>query len=265
MEAPIAHYLSTEQLRGIAKDAPLLTLAQERELAREVRAGSRAALDRLLRAHLRLVFRISRELKDSACAPEDLIGEGLMGLVLAAQRFEPERGRFANYASYWIRARIFNFRRRNRRAVQPPTTRHARVLVSQFPRFSRAYFQQHGEEPNAEAVAHAFELDVPEARELLAGLFHRDVAYEPSELDVPADMLTPEATVANAEAADLARERVQRALAQLPEREREIIERRHLTEKAHKLRDIGGDHGISAERVRQIESAACGRLRELLS
>jgi RNA polymerase sigma-32 factor len=265
MEAHFSHDPSTELLRGIAKRTPVLTLAQEYELAQQIKGGSRTALDHLLRAHLRLVLTMARELKDGSCAPEDLISEGLVGLVLAADRFEPERGRFANYASYWIRACIFSFRRRNRRAVQAPTTRHARTLLSQLPRFSRAYFQERCEDPDAEAVARAFELDVAEASELLAGLFSRDVAYDPSELDLAADVPTPEATFADSEAAGLARERLHKALAQLSDREREIIERRHLTDDAPSLRDVGREYGVSGERVRQIDSAARERLRELLS
>lgn len=265
MPAAWTYNQGAELVREAAKRTPGLTLEQERELARAIKAGSRVALDRLLRAHLRLVVAMARELGDSWSSNDELISEGLVGLVLAAERYDPERGRFANYASFWIRACIFRYRRRNRRLVCAPSTRHARMLAGRIPRFSRAHWHEHGHEPDAEAIASAFELGVDEVRELLSALFGQDVAYDVSQHDVPTDGLSPEEQVAATEAADVARERVQRALARLPLRERDIVQRRHLDDEAPSLIELGRRYGVSGERVRQIESKAREHMRELLS
>lgn len=263
--SPMQQHQGAELVREAARRTPSLTLEEERQLAREIKAGSRSALDRLLRPHLRLVLAMARDLGDAWSSNDELVSEGLVGLVLAAQRFDPELSRFATYASFWIRACIFRYRRRNRRLVGAPMTRHARLLLGHIPRFSRAYLQEHGREPDAAAIASAFELDVDEVRELIAGLFGHDVAYEPSEHDMASDGRSPEEHVADAEAAHAAHERVQLALAHLPQREREILEQRHLNDEAPSLNELGRSYGVSRERIRQIEAKAREHMRELLS
>jgi RNA polymerase sigma-32 factor len=254
-----------ERLRSIALQAQYLTLEQEQDLAQQIRAGSQTALDHLLRAHVRLVLAMARELAHGSAAKDELVSEGLLGLTLAAQRFDPARGRFATYAAYWVRACMLRFQHWNRRIVRAPSTRNARQLVAHLPRLKRAYVREHGEEPDAEAIARAFELEVGEVQDLVDALFGRDVPCGPSEHELPTDALSPEALVADAESARAARERLRLALAQLPHRERVIMEQRHLSDEGASLLELGRDFGISGERVRQLELIARGRLREMLS
>lgn len=120
----------------------------------------------------------------------------MMGLVLAAQRFEPERGRFANYASSWIRARIFHFLAAiAASSKRPPLAPRARC--SRDGRASRAPMFDSTAKNQTPKPWRAFELDVGETRELLASLFTRDVAYDANEHELAADTATPEAALAD--------------------------------------------------------------------
>jgi RNA polymerase sigma-32 factor len=254
-----------DELGRMALRAEYLTQEEETELARQIRAGSRIALERLLRAHVRLVLVMAHELANRACAKDELVSEGLVGLTLSARRFDPARARFATYGAYWVRACMLRFRHRNRRIVRAPSTRNARRLVAQLPRFTRAYRHEHGEDPDNDTVARALALDVAEVRELTDALYGLDVPCGAGEHDLPSDELSPEKLVADAEAARADCARLQLALAQLPCREREIVEKRQLSDDAPSLVELGRDYSISGERVRQLELSARGRLRELLS
>lgn len=258
-----------ERLRCAAAQAQYLTLDEERQLTRAVKAGSRAALDRLLRAHLRLVLVIANELAKGSCSKDELVSEGLLGLTLAARRFDPERGtRFAIYAAYWVRACILRFRHWNRRIVRAPSTRNARTLVSRLPKLERVYFHEHGRAPSTEVIAQACGIDLGEVRELAAAMYGRDVPCSTGEsdrgADLPSETPLPEALVADAEAARAAHVRVHAALAQLPSRERAIVELRHLADEPPTFGELGRDFGVSSERARQLEVKARDRLRQLL-
>src|SRR5262249_25524127 len=155
-----------------------------------------------------------------------------------------------------------------RRIVRAPSTRHARLLVSQLPRLERRYRQQHGRAPDAETIARALELDVAEVRELEAALYGHDLPCGPSGHDrgceLASEALSPENLMAEAEAAHAERKRVQHALAQLPRREREIMEQRHMGDETPSLVAMGRDFGVSRERIRQLETRARDKLRKLL-
>jgi RNA polymerase sigma-32 factor len=257
-----------QRLRSIAGNAPFLSAQQEGELAREVAAGSSVALDRLLRAHMRLVLSMANEFAGtSACAKDELVSEGLLGLVEAARRFDPERGtRFAAYAAWWIRAYMRRYSLFNRRIVRAPSTRAARVLLSNLPKLERRYLRDTGCKPDAETIASTFGVDVESVREVEAAVASHDVpcASGASGFDLPSEQPSPEALVAEADAERATRERVRGALDQLSRRERQVLEKRHLDDQPHTLSEIGRDLGVSRERIRQLELRACDKLRRML-
>jgi len=256
------------RLRSVAGHAPFLSAQQEAELTRAVAAGSSAALDRLLRAHLRLVLSMANELAATSASPKDeLVSEGLLGLVEAARRFDPERGtRFAAYAAWWIRAFMRRYSACNRRIVRAPSTRAARLLLSNLPKLERSYLRDTGSRPDAQTIASTLGVDLESVREVEAAVASVDVpcAGDAASVELPSEQPTPEALVAEADAERATRDRVRYALAQLPRRERQVLEERLLDEEPRTLSEIGRELGVSRERIRQLELRACDKLRRLL-
>ena len=120
-----------EALMAAARRAPLLTMEEETQLARRAAAGCERSFEKLLRCHLRLVLTLARDFRAYGLPLQDLVSEGLLGLVEAARRFDPDRGvRLAAYAAWWIRAFIRRYTIFNRRIVRTPSTRHGRRLLA---------------------------------------------------------------------------------------------------------------------------------------
>lgn len=257
-----------QRLRSLSSKAPFLSADQEAELVSQVAAGSPVALDRLLRAHMRLVLAMVNEFAARAPGSRDeLVSEGLLGLVEAARRFEPHRGtRFAAYAAWWIRAYMRRFCLLNRRIVRAPSTRAARLLLSNLPKLERRYLGHTGSRPDAETIARTLGVDIESVREVQAAVSSHDVpcATGAASADLESDQPTPEALLAQADAERVIRQRVRGALEQLSGREREVMEKRHLEDQPHTLSEIGKDLGVSRERVRQLELRACDKLRRML-
>jgi RNA polymerase sigma-32 factor len=269
MERQISAGDGLQQLRSLAGRAPYLSAQQEAKLTREVATGSQPALDRLLRAHFRLVLSMANEYASGHCAKDELVSEGLLGLVEAARRFDPERGtRFAAYAAWWIRAYMRRYALCNRRIVRAPSTRAARRLLSNLPRLERTILQDTGVQPDAETIAKALGVDVAAVREVDAAVSSHDVSCTNDQAgrssELPSEGPTPEALFVLAESEHLTRERVRSALDQLSCRERQVVEKRHLSEDRRTLSEIGRDLGVSRERIRQLEVRACDKLRSLL-
>jgi len=249
-----------------ARCAPMLSEEDEQRLARQAAAGSQASFRTLLKCHLRLVLAIAHEFRAYGLPLEDLAGEGMLGLVEAARRYDPERGvRLAVYAAWWIRAYIRRYTISNRRIVRTPSSRNGRKLLAGLRRAQREIAQATGEQPNAESVAKALGVSVHDVEEMEGALSGRDVPCGFDALgggiDLPADDPTPEVLVAEREAAGHATNAVGHALAKLSDRERYIVERRHLTEANASLASIGRDMGLSRERVRQLEHEAHSKMR----
>src|SRR4051794_23077945 len=125
-------------LRQATADAPPLTLEGEQRLARAALRGDAAAFDRLVRSHIRLVFAMAAEYRRFGIPMNELVSEGMLGLVTAARRFDPDRGaRLGVYAAHWIRAKLRRFTLNNRRMVGPPSTRRGRALMGSLSRTER--------------------------------------------------------------------------------------------------------------------------------
>jgi RNA polymerase sigma-32 factor len=251
---------------------PLLTAEQEIALGRRLRdTNDLDAARQLVLSHLRLVVAISRKYLGYGLPQADLIQEGNVGLMKAVRRFDPERGvRLVSFALHWIRAEIHEYILRNWRLVKIATTKAQRKLFFNL----RSMKAGPGSLTRKEALSIAKDLGVKpeEVYEMETRLSGQDVALEPQPGD-ESEMVTPIAYLTDSEAepglilerAETSRNRssgLQHALAKLDGRSREVIEARWLREddKAT-LQELADQYGVSAERIRQIESKALKTMR----
>jgi RNA polymerase sigma-32 factor len=258
---------------------PLLTAAEERELARRwYEEHDVEAARRLVLSNLRFVVRIANEYRGYGLRPMDLIQEGNLGLMIAVRRFNPSREtRLITYAVFWIRAYILSYIMRNWRLVRLGTTRAQRKLFYKLRRVQRELKQRDGDEAAAspEAVGRRLGVSSGEVIDMDHLLGGRDVsldqpAHEGGEDDrtavevLPSAEPDPEQLLAEGEGGELRRHRVQKALQRLTPRERAVVERRYLADEPPSLADLGREQGITRERMRQIESRALEKLRAAL-
>src|SRR6266487_3480486 len=244
-----------------------LTPAEEIELAQRVAAGDEWARHQLIEANLRLVIAIARQYSHTGVPLLDLIQEGNLGLMRAAEKFDGQRGcRFGTYATWWIRQAVNRAAINQSRLVHLPeqVARHlgkVRRVVAQF-------WQENGRDPQPEQIAQTSKIDLDEVIQLL-GLIE-----QPISLDMPvddeahsslADTLEDSAAPALDEIAaqHVLSEQVHRAMAFLPPRERLVITLRYGISdgRSRTLLEVGKELGISRERVRQLEEAALERMR----
>ena len=251
---------------------PLLLVEQEVEFGRRLRdANDLDAARQLVLSHLRLVVAISRNYLGYGLPQADLIQEGNVGLMKAVRRFDPERGvRLVSFALHWIRAEIHEYVLRNWRLVKIATTKAQRKLFFNL----RSMKAGPGALTRKEALAIAKDLGVrtEDVYEMETRLSGQDVALEPQPGE-EGEALTPIAYLTDAEAepaqiverAETQRNRSEGlhvALAKLDRRSRDVIEARWLRDddKAT-LQELADQYGVSAERIRQIESKALKTMR----
>jgi RNA polymerase sigma-32 factor len=257
---------------------PLLDVDEEQRLARDWRqAKDPAAAEQLLGSHLRLVVKVARGFGGYGMPLADLVAEGNVGLMRALGRFEPERGfRFATYAMWWIRAAIREHVLRNRSLVTIGTTTARKKLFFNLRRLK----SQRGElgegdlPPDAvTGIARKLEVSEDEVIEINRRLAAVDQSLSaPMRADGQAewqDMLAadgPDQESIVAEASELAWRRglLAKGLATLNEREQHILNGRRLRDDIMTLADLGHIHGVSRERVRQIEVRAFGKLQKAM-
>ena len=259
---------------------PLLSAAEERELARRwYDEHDIEAARRLVVSNLRFVVRIANEYHGYGLRGLDLIQEGNLGLMVAVKRFNPNRGtRLISYAVFWIRAYILAFIMRNWRLVRLGTTRAQRKLFYNMRRVQRELKQLDGDEAAAtpEAVGRALGVASGEVIDMDHLLGGRDLsldqpAHEGGDDDrtvvevLPSAEPNPEQLVAAGEGGELRRHRVQEALGRLNARERDLVQRRYLSDDPPSLADLAREQGLSRERLRQIEARALEKLRGALA
>ncbi len=257
---------ATESLWKTAKSAEMLSIEDEALLARAAQAGSQPAFDRLLKSHLRLVLTFARKFSSYGAALQDLVGEGLLGLVEAARRYDPDRGaRLSTYAAWWIHAYMRRYTIMNRRIVRAPTSRHGCKLMAHLRTTQRELAQLTGEAPDAEAIAEALGVGVRDVEEMEAALSGRDISYgadaDGHSWELPSDQSTPEQQVSDAEQERVVSDVIAQTMTLLRDRDRTIVEQRYLGEESKTLASLGRDLGLSRERVRQLNEQACNRLR----
>lgn len=260
--------------RGPARPEGKGLLSEEREralLASYADSGDRGALSELLQAHVRLVLRIARRHRAGSLREEDLVAEGMLGLVEAARRFDASYGvRFSTYATHWARAYIQRHALGHRRIVGMPDTRAARRVLGRIGRVEPRLSTELGRAPTDSELAGALGVETEDLETVRGSLRARDVALGVATTDggpvwEPSDLAEgPEETVANAEERTMLQAALSRAIGALPARERAIVERRCLTLEPPTLDVLAREMSLSRERVRQLEARALSRLRDAL-
>ena len=266
-------YQSTSTyLEEIEPVAPLKA-AEEQELARRYRDdGDVAAAQRLVRAHLRFVFKIAHSFRGYGLRFDDLVQEGNVGLLEAVRRFDPERGhRLISYAVHWIRAQMQAFVVQQFSLVRIGTSQVQRKLFYRLKRERLQLEREAGEPPDDETLAERLNVSVRSVRSMRTRLGGRDMSldaklFEDSDrtlgTSVAAAEATPEEEVAEAELTACVRERVPKLMeAHLDERERYILDLRLFRDEPWTLERIGQTLGITRERTRQLEARAKSKLR----
>jgi RNA polymerase sigma-32 factor len=255
---------------------PVLTREQERALAERFRSEEDlAAARQLVLAHLRFVVHIARGYSGYGLPVGDLIQEGNVGLMKAVKRFDPTMNvRLVSFAVHWIRAEIHEYVLRNWRLVKVATTKAQRKLFFNLRRLKKNLAWLSVEE--TAAVAHDLGVTPAEVTEMEKRLAARDMSFDPApEADddeiyspaayLPAPDADPAEQVEQAESADDSGDRLRGALNRLDARSREIVQRRWMSEDKATLHELAGQYGVSAERIRQIESSALGKLRGMIA
>jgi RNA polymerase primary sigma factor len=255
-------------LRSIGR-VNLLTAEQEVLLARRIERGDMRAKQQMIEANLRLVVSIAKSYLGRGLTFLDLIQEGSMGLIRAVEKFDYRRGyKFSTYATWWIRQAVTRAIADKGRTIRIPV--HMVEKLNKVVHVERQLVQQLGREPTPEEIAHELETTVREVRDVLR------MAQQPISLEKPigeeedsalGDFVEDQTAESPFElAADhLRRENLRRALAALPEREREVIEMRFglVGERAYTLEEVGRAFNVTRERIRQIENHTLKKLEAL--
>jgi RNA polymerase sigma-32 factor len=247
--------------RAEIHDRRALTPGLERDLAARYKAGDRDAGRQLIEACLPFVVSIAIEYRRWGIPLEDIVQEGNIGLLKATERFDPSREcRLVTYAAYWIRAEIRDFVVRGYRIVRIGASKGERRAL-------RIYRKTRERDPGV--LSELSGLSPERTRALLPLLMARDVSLDKT-VDAgptPVERLVAPGSSPEEQVGEL-RERTRmsaalaQAIAELPDRERRIVEWRWLSEAPMTLEQLGVQFGISKERVRQLEERAKKRMRQ---
>jgi RNA polymerase sigma-32 factor len=263
---------------GDVNRVPLLEPEEEFLLAKRYREhGDRAAADRLVKSHLRLVVKLAANYRGYGLPVAELISEGNIGLMQAIERFEPDKGfRLATYAAWWIKAAIQQYIIRSTSLVKMGTTASQRKLFFNLRKAkSRISALDEGDmrPDQVELIAKRLsvtEQDVIDMNRRLSGDISLSTPIgEESDSASWQDLLAdgaPNQEELLAKSGELAdgRAALAEALTSLTERERRIFVSRRLVEQPRKLEEIASEYGVSRERVRQIEMAAFEKVRRFV-
>ncbi|MFO8073574.1 MAG: RNA polymerase factor sigma-32 [Polyangia bacterium] len=272
----VAHYDSLDAFLQQIQQYPLLTPAEEKELAeRYTQTGDANIAARMVTANLRLVVKIAFEYRRAYRNIMDLIQEGNIGLMHAVKKYDPTRGvKLSSYAAWWIRAYILRFVLNNWRLVKLGTTQAQRKLFFNLSK-ERARLKAMGVEPTARMLAERIGVSEKDVAEMTNRLQADDLSLDQnindgdgrplSRVDTipapswPADQLVQEARFGDAVAAQL-----DEFARPLGDKEDFIFRERLIADDPLTLQQIGDHFGVSRERVRQIEKRLLGKLRDYL-
>ncbi len=268
-ESGLAQYIQTIQ------KFPVLSAEEEYECATKwVKSQDKTAAERLVASHLRLVVSVAYDFKNYGIPVGDLIASGNMGLMQALQKFDPERGfRFSTYAMFWIRAEIYETILNNWSIVKIGTSANQKRVFFNLARAKRALGIMDNNLTDDQTKQIANYLSVPEndVRRMSTRVAARDVSLNaPAHADddardilsnMPDEKNNIQDQIEQLEFKRRGYDLLRRHLAELPERDREILRARRLSDPALTLEALSQKYRISRERVRQIEERAFNKLR----
>ncbi|MBQ6026944.1 MAG: RNA polymerase factor sigma-32 [Alphaproteobacteria bacterium] len=272
-DAGFANYIRT-----IAQ-FPVLSAEQEYEYASKwVKNQDNDAAEKLLVSHLRLVVSVAYDFRNYGIPVQELVASGNMGLMQALQKFDPEKGfRFSTYAMFWIRAEIYETILNNWSIVKIGTSANQKRVFFNLARAKRALGIMDGNlsETQAEQIANYLSVPAEDVKRMSTRIVARDLSLNAPARSTEqdgADMLSNLSDsktdiVENVERSEFMRRGsalLKKHLADLPERERDILRARRLTEPALTLDALAKKYKISRERVRQIEERAYNKLRDAI-
>jgi RNA polymerase primary sigma factor len=260
---PLARYLAqTGQER-------LLTHEEEIDLGRRVRAGDKKAREKLIEKNLRLVVSVAKKYRGMGLPFGDLIQEGNIGLMKAADKYDPERGwRFATYATWWIRQAVQRAVADKGRTIRVPVH-----MGEKMRKMARVYYELSAElarEPTDEEVAERIGWDVDRVRDVKSAIpdatsLNRSLSSEEDSSEL-GDFIEDEreSGVASEVVRELERRRLLQSVERLPERQRRLLVRRYGLdgEEPATLANLSEELGVSRERIRQLRREAEGMLRD---
>ena len=246
--------------------APMITVNEEVELAQRIRQGDRAALEKLVRANLRFVVSVAKQYQNQGMSLTDLINEGNIGLIKAAEKFDETRGfKFISYAVWWIRQSILQALAEQSRNIRLPLNQVG--LLNKISKESAQFEQLHERRPTADELSDILDIPAEKIEEAMShsgSSISMDAPFVEGEdnslLDVLPSSDTP-TTDRSLMSESLATE-IDRALSTLSDREKEILQMlfgigcQEMT-----LEEIGDHFGLTRERVRQVKEKALRRLR----
>jgi RNA polymerase primary sigma factor len=255
-------------LRSIGR-VPLLTAEEEVSLAKRIERGDMAAKQHMVEANLRLVVSIAKGYLGRGLTFLDLIQEGSLGLIRAVEKFDYRRGyKFSTYATWWIRQAVTRAIADKGRTIRIPV--HMVEKLNKVVHVERQLVQSLGREPTPEEIAAELECTVREVRDILR------MSQQPVSLEKPigeeeeselGDFVEDQTAESPFELAseNLRKENVRKALAALPQREREVIEMRFGLSggRPRTLEEVGRAFNVTRERIRQIENHTLKKLESL--
>jgi RNA polymerase primary sigma factor len=248
-----------------ARTYPLLTAAEEVELAQRIEKGDLEAKERMINSNLRLVVAQARRYQGHGLPMEDLVQEGMLGLIRAVEKFDWRRGfKFSTYGTLWIRQAIQRGLQNHGRTIRVPV--HVAQRQVKVRKVESELSTKLGREPTDEEIAEVAKLTVDEVielRELSRGLASLDQPVsEDGETELGDLLASDRPEPAEEVAASDRDQRLSEVVEQLPEAERNVIRLRFglSGDEPRTLRQTGSELGFSAERARELEERALARL-----